>query len=340
MQASALRFELVPVEPHALQSFEDEWRALETRAEPEPFATFDWLSAWVSAYAPTRISVVRALEGGDPVGLGLIEHATGGRWYFAGRPASTYRGLLYDARRASAVWSGLASWVQTAPAGCAALSAEGLDADIAALLGRSDRQPTIFRVLALPDSFEAYLAQRSSSTRQTLRRKLRGFERAGGALVEAVDLPGALETFVRLHVERAASKGEQHAMIDERLTRLLGLLHGDSPRRRVWELELDGRTIAVTIHLELGDTVHFYNTGMDVSAERLSPGIVLELDLIRDAIERGLKRFDLGPGDASYKAQLGGEQVERYLVTLAAPTVRGRAVQLALAARMRFRARR
>lgn len=339
MQARSLRFELVTVGPGELASFEEDWRALEARTEAEPFATFDWLAAWAKAYAPARLSVLRALLDESIVGLALVEHARGGRWYFAGRPVSSYRGPLCRPEDEPAFWRGLAAWVGSAPKDCALVSAEGLGAGAAAELPAGRRRPTIFRVLELPDSFETYIAERSRSTRQTFRQQLRAFERAGGEVVEAADVPESLRTFLRLHGERAGSKGERHAGVDERLTALLASLPGRSTRLRMWELRLEGRTLAVGIHLERGDTVYFYNTGMDASAARMSPGIVLELGVIRDAIEQGLRRFELGPGDFSYKSRLGGEREQRFLVTVPAPTWRGRAVTLALAGRDLLRSR-
>jgi CelD/BcsL family acetyltransferase involved in cellulose biosynthesis len=340
MQPPALRLELVPVEAGGLGAFEDEWRRLEDEApEAEPYATFDWLAAWVEAYEPQRLSVLRGHGDGRVVALGLLEHASGGRWYFGGRPVTNFRGPLCRPEDELAVWRAVGDWVGEAPNGCALLSAEGLSAQAAGELARTRLTPATFRVLELPGSFQTFLSDRSSSTRKTFRQRMRGVERAGGNVAEADDVAAALQTFLRLHGERAASKGERHEAVDERLARMLERVSGSSLRLRVWQLLLEGRAVAVSIHLERGQTVYFYNTGMDSAAAKLGPGIVLELELIRDAIERGLRRIDLGPGDLSYKARFGGEPVERFIVAIPAPTAKGRAVELAVAARGLLRSR-
>jgi CelD/BcsL family acetyltransferase involved in cellulose biosynthesis len=337
MQASAIRFELAAVEPGGLGAHEDEWRAFEDRTPADPFATFDWLDAWAKAYGPHRLALVRALEGDELAALGLLELASGGRWYFAGRPVSNYRGLLCRQGAEAAVWRGFGEWIGSRPPGCAVVSAEGLDRAAADALSGARRTVTPFVVLELPGDFETYLAQRSGSTRQTFRQRMRRLEKLGGSTAEAGDVEASLRTFLRLHAERAASKGERHEQVDERLLSLLSALSGRSLRLRVWELRLERRAVAVSIHLERGDSVLFYNTAMDPAAAKLGPGIVLELELIKDAVARGLRHYDLGPGVLDYKLSLGGTPEDRHLVTLAAPGWRGRAAGLALAVRAALR---
>jgi len=56
----------------------------------------------------------------------------------------------------------------------------------------------------------------------------------------------------------------------------------------------------------------------------LSPGILLELASIRDAIERGVVRYDLGPGDYPYKRDLGARRETRVSVQVVSAGIRGR----------------
>ena len=160
-------------------------------------------------------------------------------------------------------------------------------------------------MLSLPDSFEAYLAGRSPGTRKGLKGKLRRVEREGGTAraVSAPERDGALSDFVRLHTLRARAKGEEHPQIDDRLARMLAMLGDDL---RAFELLVGGERIAVTLRLDRNGVAHFYNGGSNPAWAHLSPGIVVELASIRDAIGRGLRQYDLGPGDFRYKRDLGG----------------------------------
>jgi CelD/BcsL family acetyltransferase involved in cellulose biosynthesis len=79
----------------------------------------------------------------------------------------------------------------------------------------------------------------------------------------------------------------------------------------------------VTVRLDHGATGFFFNAGMDPDAGQLSPGVNLELASIRDAIERGLQRFDLGPGLYRYKSDLGGVTQARYQLVVVSPALRG-----------------
>ena len=98
--------------------------------------------------------------------------------------------------------------------------------------------------------------------------------------------------------------------------------------------------MGVSVRLDHGTTGYFYNAGFDPAAAAMSPGIVLELVSIRNAIETGLTCFDLGPGDHRYKRDLGGERrtASRLVATSRSPL--GALAQAAYRVRRAVRARR
>jgi CelD/BcsL family acetyltransferase involved in cellulose biosynthesis len=82
----------------------------------------------------------------------------------------------------------------------------------------------------------------------------------------------------------------------------------------------------VTVRIDRARASWFYNAGIDPRASALAPGIALELASIRDAIERGGRRHDLGPGAFAYKLELGGAVELRSDVRAASPSAIGQAV--------------
>ena len=313
-----------------LRPLEASWRSLDERSDrPSPYLTYDWMAAWLAVYRPPRLALVRALEPeGGTVGLGLIEQLAGGRWRFAGRPVTPVRGLQAPAGYGEALWSSLGRWLREHPREWATLDAEGLETPPS--LPRLRLATVANPRLRLADSFDEYLADRSPTTRKGLKQKLRRAARSGAEVMEvaASDRERVLEEWLRLHRMRAEAKGEHHPGMDHRVSRLLHAVErGGRLRLRVFELRAEGRTAGVSVRIDHGGTAHFYNSGFDPRHRYISPGILLELTSIRQAIEEGLDTFDLGPGDYRYKHEPGGDRTTVLKAEAASPEPHGPAIR-------------
>jgi CelD/BcsL family acetyltransferase involved in cellulose biosynthesis len=288
---------------------------------------FDWLAAWAEVYAPARLVVVCVGDAAEPLALGLVEVGRGGRWRFAGRPIASERGLLAEPAELERAWRVVGGWLKANPRRWATLDIAAMPAGARSALPAARRDMTSVPVLTIPESFEAYLAARGRSTRKHYRRVLRRIADEDARLgpVRDGEIAPALHDFIVLHGRRAASKGERHPAVDARLERVLAAL-ADVPsvNLRVLELAHRGRRVGVTVRLERPGGMWFYNGGFDPEAARLAPGIALELASIRDAMERGITRLDLGPGAQPYKLALGGVVEERADVLAASGSPHGR----------------
>jgi CelD/BcsL family acetyltransferase involved in cellulose biosynthesis len=314
------------IAPAELAGWEAAWRAVEARApDAAPFLCFDWLRAWIEAYEPTALRVVCVGDPSAPDAVGLLERAGSGRWELAGRSVSSVRGLLCAEGAEAAAWGSFGSWLREHPRSWSVLGAAGLQRVPPGTPRVARRAAVPVPVLELPESYDAYLAGRSHGTRSRFRRVLRRAERAGAQIGWAGDRTAALEAFVALHTRRAAAQGERHAAVDARLARLLThVAEAAAEQVRVLEMLHEGVRIGVSVRLDRGATTWFYNGGIDPEALALAPGIALQLVSIRDAIECGARRHDLGPGPQRYKLELGGAPEERVDLLFASPSLRGR----------------
>ena len=329
--ASTPRLEVIALESTDFADCKDEWRLLESRAaEATPFLSHDWLAAWLRAYEPKRVALVRVSEpDGTTTALGLLEQGGHGRWYFAGAPVTSQRGLLCATDLEGRSWHALGSWLAEHRRDWVTLVGEGVTAGAAVLpSARLVAAPVV--VVDLPDSFDAYLAARSRHCEREMRRKLRLLEKRGLELRRPLDAGRALGELVRLHGIRAESKNESHPQVDSRLVRMLASLVDASATSLVMlELAIGERTLGVIAGLEYGDTLYAYNSGVDTTEPGLSPGIVLMLGLIRCAIADGFRRIDLGPGEYRYKRELGGAPVERFQLAASSPTLAATTIRFA-----------
>jgi CelD/BcsL family acetyltransferase involved in cellulose biosynthesis len=78
---------------------------------------------------------------------------------------------------------------------------------------------------------------------------------------------------------------------------------------RVDFLELGDDAIASTFGFELDGRFYLYNSAYEPEAARLSPGLVLVSELVKESIARGLASFDFLRGRERYKYQLGAQAV-------------------------------
>jgi CelD/BcsL family acetyltransferase involved in cellulose biosynthesis len=171
---------------------------------------------------------------------------------------------------------------------------------------REDRCP----VLALPKTWDEYLARLSGKDRHELRRKIRRLER---------ELPGATtrshgagdgwdEAMTRFLTLHRLSKVGKARFMDERMERFFRSATSRLAAAgwaRLWFLEFEGAAVAAFLCFEYGGSVGLYNSGFDPARAVLAPGIVLLAHVIRDAIDRGFPVFDFLRGEEPYKYGFG-----------------------------------
>jgi glycosyltransferase involved in cell wall biosynthesis/CelD/BcsL family acetyltransferase involved in cellulose biosynthesis len=309
-----------------IDALEGVWRDLEARApSASPYVGFDWLRAWTRTYAPHRLHLVR-IEDPDAVrALALVDVRSGGRWRFAGDPVTPERALLCETGREAESWAALSRWLADHRRSWATIEARGVRPGTTLSGASAAAEPV--PVLRLPASFDDFLAARSANMQQEIRRKRRRLEQAGGVVrpVPPDELEPALDAFIALHKLRAEQKGERHPSVDARLAQMLAAA-GAAPgwSLTLHEVSLDGRTLGVRVTLQTRDTSYLYNVGIDPDAGRFSPGILLTVAAIEDAIEKGHQTVEMGPGLFGYKLSLGGEPDERLVLEAGSPSLRGR----------------
>jgi CelD/BcsL family acetyltransferase involved in cellulose biosynthesis len=185
--------------------------------------------------------------------------------------------------------------------------AEGL-ADALRADGRSVtvEEQDVAAVLALPDSFDEWLASISKKERHETRRKRRRYEETVGParIARFEEAPERLDEFVALHRTSAGDKGS--FMTDEMAGYFGAVMALDG-----WGIDAlvtpEGDMAAAGFSFHGDDGYYLYNSAFDRSFSEASPGVVLIASLIEFAIEEGQMLFDFLKGDEVYKFRLGAE---------------------------------
>lgn len=326
-RATATRLSLTD----ALALGPDAWDRLQaSSAATSPFSGWAWHRAWADAAPPADVAARHALlvSGADGSPQALLPIALSRtRWRRMNVLALTWAAgdvgcpdhldllalpdadleTLADGLAALpwevAIFDNLADTAPGAARLCSALERRGL----AVRRGALWPCPRI----ALPNTWDEYLASLSPTRRQVVRRKERGLSR--GHAVTLTDYAGGrvLEGWrhlVRLHEERWSGAG---ALREAHVQRLhLNFAHSMAEQQRLWlaTLDLDGEPAAAWYGFNSDDTVYFYQSGRAPEWERESVGQVLMGMMIRRAIERGYRWFDFLRGDDPYKSQWTADQ--------------------------------
>jgi CelD/BcsL family acetyltransferase involved in cellulose biosynthesis len=186
-------------------------------------------------------------------------------------------------------------------------------------LEREDVCPVVD--LPVGASMDDYLGTLGKKERHEIRRKVRRAEAVGEVvLADSADPLADLETFIELHQKKWGEMGlfpptpggDQSRVLFRRLFEL----YGPDGALRLSFLSVGGRRIAAGVHLEMDDSVLYYNAGVDPDARDLSPGVVMVHYYIARALAAGKRRFDFLRGDEPYKYEWGAhdEPIQRLLV--------------------------
>lgn len=168
-------------------------------------------------------------------------------------------------------------------------------------------------VLALPGSFDEYLAMIGKKERHETKRKRRRFESEIGApMLERREGRDAVRLFAGMHRKASGDKGHFmtvrmerfFAALCERAGAVIDVLSGG-----------DGTPVAAAFGFEDEATYYLYNSAYDPDASHASPGVVLISMLIERAVAAGYAGFDFLKGDEAYKFRLGAEPRPLYVLT-------------------------
>lgn len=296
------------------------WQSLLARSDADPlFMSFEWVSRWWRHHAAplaaelqvlgvySRDGTLRALvplyahrgvhRGGIPVRrLELL----GSAWRDSGAVFSEYLDLIAERGAEEAVCAAVAdhlareTWDEL-------LLCNLRDGSIAErLAGRLDmaylRPPERMTgwTIALPDSFDTYVAGLASNTR---RKVVHQRDKLSATLHLVEDADARLAAFRRLEQWVANRWGGAPAAPRTRFH--AELVEQADPSVRLTELRAGDQCVSVMLNLRVAGTEYYLQSGFDTGIARgVSPGYLHLGYAIEDACRDGMRRFDFlaGPG--------------------------------------------
>lgn len=322
--------------PDAFDILAGEWNALLKRSTSDTlFLTNEWQKTWWRELGEGELRVLALREGGELVGiaplffeanaLGGVEVALVGCKevsdyldfiFAAGHEAACARAVVdFLAGPQAPAWHtlGLCNIIESSPT---------LTVFRDFLEERGWKPHAAFEdvcpIVALPDSFDAYLAQLDGKERRELQRKLRRASEdvAVTFATDAAALDKDVDDFLAL------MKASMHTKSSFMTPRMQRFFHAaaratfDAGWLQLAFLEVEGARAATYMNFVYGDAVLVYNSGLDPEKfAYLSPGQVLVARLIERAIADGRRTFDFLQGNEEYKYKLGGKDVKLFTLS-------------------------
>ena len=177
--------------------------------------------------------------------------------------------------------------------------------------------------LALPSTWEEYLAGLSKKNRHELRRKLRRLEAVENWRWYSVREPAAvsdrLDDFLTLMRQSDPEKAAYMTEEREAFFRRVAQRTAELDLLRLYFLELDGQDVAASLCFDYNGTRFLYNSGYNPEYGYYSVGLLLNALCLREAIELGQGYFDFLRGPESYKYHLGGQDRNIYRMVVSKP---------------------
>ena len=298
-----------------LDDFEDpalareRWDELLAGSADIVFMTLDWQRQWWSAFGGERLLLVVAEQQNEPFAIAplfvsgemLFLVGSGGSDYldFIGAPdEAALAAMLDSARRRMSGFAGVGLYHLPLGSRTTALL-PGVAARLGLELHREGGMTAPYADLADPDTVQQLIARRS------VRKEEARMRRAGPLRVRVADtdeLDPWLELFFAQHTSRWRGVGDTLERENARAF-CRAIVHTGhwAEWLRFTMLEWRGAPVAFDISLVHGDRQLCYLVARDPWIRAYSPGRVLQAQVIRDALARGVRWFDYGLGDEDYK---------------------------------------
>ena len=163
-------------------------------------------------------------------------------------------------------------------------------------------------ILRLDGDWDGFWTAQSQRFKKTIRNVANRVERLGQVTVEELSAVASAEECMQVFASAADRSWKAELPISLRrnpsirrfFEALTSALHA-SGQLRLWTLGLDGIPIATEYHVHDGDTVYALRSDFDGRYREASPGAYLNAHIVRTYFERGVRIYDMGPGDREYK---------------------------------------
>ncbi|MEA2383416.1 MAG: hypothetical protein QOH72_3387 [Solirubrobacteraceae bacterium] len=198
--------------------------------------------------------------------------------------------------------------------------------------------------VALPETFDTYLARFPSERRRRMRKHLQPLDRGRvtARTKEPSQVPAAVARLLELRQRQWAHAGKAllPALAEERFRSFLTAVASElvpAGMAEIVEYSVDGEPFAIYLDFMDARSFHGFMGGYEPGASKLEPGKLHILASLRASIDAGRPWFNMGRGGEDYKQWFRPEPLVSHSVAVTSGRLRSRAALVAgtLAGRLR-----
>lgn len=288
------------------------------------FQTKEWLELWIKYWGKTGKAVIYAVfDNEELIGvaplyqtvdtiniLGAPDPSTDGSF-------SDFGDIIIESGREKEVWENLARQCLVDSQGIALnfIREDSPSFEILKNLGGKAEEIEVAPYINLPKTWEEYLLTLDRHDRHEIRRKMRKAADAGVIKVcDDINTENINDFFRLMTVSDENKKKFLSIEIKKFLSEMI-LKLGAKKLLNLCFLRYNNENIASILLLQQKNEVLLYNSGFDLKYSYLSPGLILNVLAIKQAIEEGKDRFDFLRGGEKYKYDLGGVKRNLYKIS-------------------------
>jgi len=312
-----------------------EWNALlESSGLGNIFLTWEWMSTWWDCLGRGRFKpwVITAYDGNDGHLVGLLPLALhtmnfGGLRlrqlsFMAGDRVIDHLDAIIEPSYSGVVIPAFVDCLLGKQVRHDFIRLDAMKADSAfarALLDAIEHRPgaghmaidSVCPYLSLPGGWDSYWASIGKQSRYNFTRKAKRLQARANApvsyrMIESkTELSDAIRELARLHQARQQQKGNIGAFAQNRAIKFhtkVAERFLDRGWLRLYLLAAGEQVIAAIYCYKFGGKFSFYQSGYDPTWGDCSPGALIMLHAVREAINEGADEFDFLRGEESYKS--------------------------------------
>lgn len=291
-----------------------------------PFITPPWLKSWWHVYRSTnKLLLVRISRDGKVIGIAPLMVVDNTARIIGSADLCDTGDLIIAPHEEKQFFAGLLDFLESHQISRLLLEPVRPDSTVYAIAsgkvrtaGWSCSTAPLDRMLemALPPSWQEYLAGLSSKQRHEVRRKLRRLNEMGDIVLSDVgsasETEAAMTQFIQLF---RSSRKDKDAFMNESRERFFRRLADElfaAGMLRLQEVSINNVLAAVVFCIEYANRLYLYNNGYNPEFRPASIGLMSKVLSIQAAIKANLAVYDFLGGTERYKYQLGGREVMRY----------------------------
>lgn len=182
-------------------------------------------------------------------------------------------------------------------------------------LGGKTELMEVSPIINLPAAWDDYLATFNRHERHEIRRKMRKNDETGTVFISNEINKDNIQDFFKMMSD--SDKNKMKFLTEDTKNFFTDLITGFGGGNLISLnlLKYNDRNIAGLITINWKDEILLYNSGFDMQFAYLSPGLILNILVIKRSIEEGRKKFDFLRGGEKYKYGLGARERKLYKVT-------------------------